>query len=388
MRIARDWHVASPGKPQLVAGAIEGLLSRLDPEAELYTRSDLRRISRFAPSGGAGVGIELRREPAQRRSERRGYRVISTRDASPAALAGIKAGDLITHVDGLPAGDIQHLAMMHVSLAGAPGTGVRVVLERADDEASPEEVVLERTDAPGPTLAVDEIAPGIARIRLAALDENVTASLERALSGLSALKADAGSRGVVLDLRSTAADGPESAATIADAFLESGPVLRTVSRARGSSRNADATPGDIAEGRPLVVLVDAGTAGAAEMLAAALHEGRRARLVGVKTAGRGAVRTLVALDARGGKGDQLRLTTGRLLTPAGAAIEGKGLMPDVVVEQTPATTRCRSLDIEDPAQAGRCVPRSVVQDGQLARAIALLGEPVVAAERMPAQAKP
>ncbi len=387
MRIARDWHVGSPDKPELVAGAIEGLLSRVDPEAELYTRSDLRHVARFAPDNTAGLGIDLRREPPQRRNERRGYRVIATRDGSPAALAGIKAGDLITHVDGRPTGDIPYLAMIHVRLGGASGTKVRLSVERSGDDTPPDEVMLTREVESRSSLAVDEVVPGVFRVRLAALADDTLEALEKAFAGLIASGSAAGTRGVVLDLRSTAAASTDSAGAVADAFLESGPVVRTVSRGRDTARTAEARPGDVARGRPLVVLVDSGTAGVAEMLAAALQEGRRARLVGTKTAGRGALRTLVALDKNGQKG-LLRLTTERLLTPAGAPIDGKGLVPSVVFEQAPVASRCRSLDIEDAGYPGRCVPRSLAQDGQLARAIALLGEPVVAAEQVPAPAKP
>jgi carboxyl-terminal processing protease len=387
MRIARDWHVETPGKPELVAGAIEGLLARVDPEAELYTRLELRQITRFAPGNSAGLGIEVRREPAQRRNHRPGYRVIATRDSGSAALAGIKAGDLITHIDDRPAGDIPHIAMKHIKLDGAPGTKVRLVLERSGGDGTPEQLVLTRTVEQAPSLVVDEVAPGIARVRLAELGGDTAEGLEDAFAGLTALGGVASYRGVVLDLRSTAGANLDAAGAIADAFLESGPVVRTMSRARDAARTAEARPGDLARGRPLVVLVDAGTAGAAEMLAAALHEGRRARLVGTRTAGRGALRTLLPLDKSVQKG-LLRITTERMLTPAGAPIEGKGLSPDLVVEQTPAMHRCRSLDIESTTQPGRCVPRSLAEDGQLARAVALLGEPIVAAGQSPAPPKP
>lgn len=387
MRIARDWHVATPGKPELVAGAIEGLLSRVDPESELYTREELRQIARFAPANTAGLGMEVRREPAQRRNDRPGYRVVATRDAGPAALAGIKAGDLITHIDGRPAGDIPYLAMKHVRLDGTPGTKVRLILERSGGDGAPEELVLIRAVEQVPPLVIDEVAPGIARVRLAELAGDAAEGLEKAFSGLAALGGAAGYRGVVLDLRSTAGASPDPAGAIADAFLESGPVVRTMSRSRDAARTAEARPGDLARGRPIVVLVDAATAGAAEMLAAALQEGRRARLVGTRTAGRGALRTLVPLDKSVQKG-VLRITTERILTPAGAPIDGKGLMPDLAVDQMPAAHRCRSLDIESAAQPGRCVPRSVDEDGQLARAVALLGEPIVAAGQSPAPPKP
>lgn len=377
MRIARDWHVAAPGKAELVAGAIEGLLARVDPEAEYYGRDDLRRISRFAPTGGAGVGIEVRREPAQRRHERRGHRVVATRDGSPAALAGIKAGDLITHVDGHPAGDIPHLVMVHIGLSGASGTSLHLTIERLGDEESTHEIELIRTAEPQPDIGVDEIRPGIARIRVAAVNAGTATAVRDALASRPSLRVDNGLRGLVLDLRSTAGESVEGASALADGFLDSGPVLRTVARAKGAGWTGDATAGDIAAGRPMIVLVDGGTAGTIEALAAALQGARRARIVGVRTAGRGALRTLVEVDRRSRKG-AVRMTTERLLTPAGAPLDGKGVAPDVPFEQTPASVRCRTLDIV--GADGRCAPRSLAEDGQLARALELLDEPVVAAK--------
>jgi len=377
MRIARDWHVATPSKADLVTGAIEGLLARVDPEAEYYGHDDLRRISRFAPMGGAGVGIEVRREPAQRRHERRGYRVVATRDGSPAALAGIKAGDLITHVDGHPAGDIPHLVMVHIGLSGAPGTSLHLTIERLGDETGAHELELTRTTKPGPQVVVDEMRPGIARIRVAAVGAGIATSVRDALAAHPTLHANEGPRGIVLDLRSTSGESVEAASALADGFLGSGPVLRTMTRGARAGRTIEATPGDIATGRPMVVLVDAGTAGPVEALAAALQGGRRARIVGTGTAGRGALRTLVEVDRRTRKG-AVRMTTERLLTPAGVPLDGKGVAPDVLFEQAPASVGCRSLDIVGPD--GRCGPRSFADDGQLARALAVLDEPVVAAK--------
>ena len=123
------------------------------------------------------------------------------------------------------------------------------------------------------------------------------------------------------------------------------------------------------------------------MLVAVLQENRRARLVGTKTAGRGAVRTLVALD-RGGRKGYLRMTTARLVTPGGAAIEGKGVVPDVVIEQLPPSPGCRTLDIADAASPGACLPRALAEDTQLQRAISLLDEPLMASQESRASAGP
>ena len=238
--------------------------------------------------------------------------------------------------------------------------------------------------AAAPSLAADEVAPGVTRVRIAAIDASAVAALGPALSAV----AGGGARGLILDLRSTSTGSAEDMRTLADAFLEGGPVLRIAARAADAGVAAEATPGDVIQGRPLVVLVDGGTSGVAEGLAAALKESRRARLVGVKTSGRGAVRTLVPLGPRGEKG-ALRITTSRLLTPAGAPLEGKGVVPDVVFDQLPAAPACRTLDAAVRTGGPRaCAPRTVAEDGQLGRAIGLLDEPVVAAKDASGVARP
>lgn len=385
MRIARDWHVGRPTKSELLAGAIEGLLARVDPEAEVYTRADLRRIPRFLHNANGDVGLEVRREPPARRQERRGYRVVSVRDGSPAATAGLKAGDLITRVDGRPAGGIAHLVMTHVELHGPVGSQVRLAVERGGEEA-PTEVTLIRAAAASPGVTVDEVGPGIALVRLSSVDGLTANGLPIALGALAALPTSS-SRGIVIDLRSVSGGGADEASSIGDAFLEAGGILKIQARSPGPMRSIEATPGDVAQGRPIVMLVDGGTAGAAEAIAAALRDNHRARLVGTRTAGRGAVRTLVPLGSHGEKG-ALRIATERLLTSTGATFEGKGLAPDVVAEQMPPSSRCRSLDIEAKSEPSSCVRRAVAEDAQLARAIVLLDEPMVTAKGAPHAARP
>ena len=378
MRIARDWHVERPTKAQLLAGAIDGLLARVDPEAELYARSDLRRISRFLPYVGGYIGLTVRREPPARRQERRGYRVVSVRDGSPAAAAGLKADDLITDVDGRRAGGIPYLVMAHVALVGPVGSELRLTVERGGDEP-PSEVRLTRAEPPtGPGIAVEEVGPGVARLRISDLGTLDATRLKEAIAAVASLPGGA-SRGVVVDLRSAAGGEADEARIAGDAFLESGDLLKLQTRADGPLPAIQATSGDIAHGRPLVVLVDGGTAGAAEIVAGALHHHHRARLVGTRTAGRCAIRSLLALGRRGEKG-AIRITTTRMLTPLGATCDGKGLVPEIVVEQAPASSRCRSLDIEDKQDQGRCIRRAVSEDAQLTRAIALLDEALVAAK--------
>jgi carboxyl-terminal processing protease len=400
MRIARDLHVERPGRPELVAGAVQGLLARIDPEAEVYSRADLRRIARFATTNRTTIGLEVRREPPPRRQVSRGYRVISSKDGSPSALAGLKAGDLITHIDGQPIGERSHFDVLHLLLSGTPGRSVHLTIEPAGDEPSTD-VILENSPIAtssgdgraGPAATgmagtqtgqtVSLAAPGIAYIRLASVDAPHAGEIERSLAEFGRVHPGT-LRGIVIDLRSTADGTIGGAHAIADAFLDggidAGAIVAVSSRDPDHKVHLAATAGDVAAGRPMAVLVDSGTAGAAEALTAALQESLRARVVGMPTAGRGAVRTLVPLGARGAKG-MLRITTGRLTTPSGRSLDGDGITPDVAQDQTPASMVCRSLDIMDSqSTAGRCRRRTFAEDGQLAKAVAILDEAVVAAK--------
>ncbi len=369
MRIARDWHVNRPGKPELVAGAIQGLLQRIDGEAEIYSRAELKQFTDTAAPAIDLIGLEIRRDPALRRQVGRGYRVVSSRDGSPAARAGLKAGDLITHIDGKPAGDMSYLAVTRWELVGATNTVLSLTLER-EGQSDPVEVQLTRAAAETVAVSIASVANGIAVIRIAAIEPTAAAAIERQLAALR--DGPSGSlRGVVVDLRGTASGGVAEAAAVADAFLDQGVVFATEARNARDVVSTSATPGDATSGRPLVVLIDAGTAGPAEVLAAALQDNKRARLVGAKSAGRAGVRTLRGLGRNGEKGS-LRMITSRQLTPLGKPIEGRGLTPDVALEQTPADTACRPIDISDPAAPGRCIRRKLDQDAQLGRALSIL----------------
>lgn len=176
---------------------------------------------------------------------------------------------------------------------------------------------------------------------------------------------------MVLDLRATAIGDGEGAAAIADLFLDRGVILNVERRQRRPGRRRLARAGDLIAGKALAVLIDEGTAGAAEALAAALVGNRRGRIIGIRSAGRGGIRTLEWLDRRGRKG-AIRMTTSRYLKPDGKGIEGEGVAPDVVEVQTPKDTACRSLDITSTDGGGTCKRRTLDQDGQLRAAIAHL----------------
>ncbi|MDX2157997.1 MAG: S41 family peptidase [Hyphomicrobiaceae bacterium] len=373
MKIARDWHVGRPGKPELMAGAARGMLHKLDPEADLYTRAELQRIG--DTDSVPQVGLDVRREQGPSRRSSPGYRVVSSRDGGPAAAIGLKAGDLITRVRGRAAGDMSYHGLLRLELPGAIGTDVDLTVERGDN-TEPERIRLPRGMGIGEAVTVDEPELGVLRVRIAAIEAPATSRLTQQIEAAVA-RSDPPLRGIVLDLRGTAGGSLAEVASLADALLDSGLLLREETRLPSGPEPQEARTGDVAQGRPVTVLVDAGTAGPAEALAAALRDNQRARLVGEKTAGRGALRTMRSLGRQGEKG-AIRIITARLSTPGGKPIEGAGVTPDLVISQAPADATCRSLDVRDPRQGGHCRRRNPAEDAQLQRAIATLTDAVAA----------
>jgi carboxyl-terminal processing protease len=379
MRIARDWHVEAPDKRALVTGAIDGLLVRLDPEAEFYAPADLRRF-RGTPRGAtADVGLIVRREERRRRAGSRGYRVVASRDGSPAARAGLKSGDLITQVNGQAAGDLSYLMLTQTILSGSAGQSIGLTVERGPAGMPETETLrLERREMSGDHAAeIVRIAPGALYIRAAELTPAAAADIEDRLG----TAADEATRGIVLDLRSVAFGTADGAAAMMDVFLSDGPLVAVAMRRDDAGKRPYARPGDAAQGRSLAVLVDAETAGPAEAVALGLRQANRARVVGVASAGRFEVRPLAPLGRRGEKG-AIRIVTARY-TPTQAPDPDTGrraIVPDVVVEQAPAHAVCRGVDHPD-LQAGQpiCRKRQLAEDAQLSRALALLDDAVIAA---------
>jgi carboxyl-terminal processing protease len=375
IRIAREWHVGRPSRRQLLRGAVDGLLRQVDAEAEYYPPETLRRLGRARYH--ATVGLEVRHEPAPRRGDSVGFRVISSRDGSAAASAGFKAGDLITMINGRQAGELSHLDVSELQFRGDPGTTVVVSVERGAEKQT-REVRLVRSDEKLSPVDIAEPTPGVLWVRVASV-ETAAATLIASEVTPAVGAIGLGLRGLVLDLRGTAGGDPEAAAAIADHFIATGPLFTERHRNATASRTYRAHPGDILSGRPISVLIDGGTAGAAEALATALKDNRRAKLIGGKSAGRGTIRTMLQLDRRGRKG-AIRMGIAKLVTAAGTEIEAKGLQPDVAAAQSPADQTCRSLDIAQHEAAGGCVRRDLAQDGQLRLAIEHLAPSIAAKE--------
>jgi carboxyl-terminal processing protease len=296
----------------IMRGAMHGLAEGLDPESAYITAEQVTAITKGETPPHGQVGLELTRQYY--------LRVIAAREGSPAFRAGMRAGDFIRQIDGEPTRDMSVFAGARL-LRGAPGSKVKLMVIRGN-AAEPHEVELVREDAKPLTPTVRSIQPGLALLRVPEFSSETPKQLRERLTSLR----DPRLQHLIIDLRSTAEGALETGLTAARLFVAEGTLGAHQTRAGKSPIAARAGDGSIS--MPVTVLVDNGTAGAAELFAAALNGNGRATLVGERTIGRAGMQELVKLP----DGTGLLMTTSRYLTPKEAVIHGKGLTPDVAVE--------------------------------------------------------
>ena len=314
----RDAYVEPVDDKKLMHSAIRGLLLDLDPHSTYFDKQDADAFDEQATGAYDGVGVELLQQPDNT------LRVIAPIDGTPAAKAGIKAGDVIVAIDGKPISGEDGME----PLRGAPGTKLTLSVVR-EGKAKPFDITLTRETIRVASVNERMLEPGYGYIRISAFQADTGAAFQQALDKLQTASGAPGKglRGLVLDLRSNPGGLLTSAVQVADDLLDKGNIVSTRGRIAVSDAKFDATPGDRLKGAPLVVLVDAGSASAAEVLAGALRDNNRARVVGSRTFGKGSVQTVLPLD----NGDSVKLTTARYYTPSGKSIQASGIVPDVVL---------------------------------------------------------
>ncbi|WP_374358227.1 S41 family peptidase [Thermomonas sp.] len=299
----------------LMQSAVRGLLLDLDPHSAYLKKADAEEFDELTSGAYDGVGLELQQLPEG------GVRIVAPLDDGPAERAGLRSGDLIIAIDGKPleagAGDAS------APLRGKAGTKVVVRIVRKGT-AQPFDVTLVRDTIRTTSVRSRMLEPGFGYVRLSSFQAATASDFNKAVD---ALQKDAPLRGLVLDMRSNPGGLLVGAVQIADELLDKGGIVSTKGRALIGDSRFDATPGDRLKGAPVVVLVDAGSASASEVLAGALRDNKRARVVGSRTFGKGSVQTLLPLD----NGDSVKITTARYYTPSGHSIQALGIVPDVVL---------------------------------------------------------
>lgn len=318
----RASHVDAVDGKRLLHAAMVGMLRALDPHSEYYDAETLAEFDRNMRGRYAGIGVEVVTFAGI-------LQVLAVAENSPASRGGVQPGDIIERIDGQASGAS---ARDSDRLRGPLDSTLRLSLRR-EGRAEPIEIELKRAPVVLPSVESEWIEPGIAHIRISQVRERSALELRQHLARLGT---EQKLRGIVLDLRGNPGGVVPAAVVISDSFLDSGRIVRTHSRLQELEAVFDAHPGDLAHGAAVVVLVDGATASAAELIAAALQENGRARVVGTRTFGKGSVQTVVPIES----GGAIKLTTARYFTPRGRSLQSAGVVPDVDL----AARRVRSAD--------------------------------------------
>ncbi|WP_182657295.1 S41 family peptidase [Stenotrophomonas lacuserhaii] len=305
---------------KLMQDAVRGLLLDLDPHSTYFDKEDAEAFDEQANGAYEGIGVELQQQP-----DNASLKIISPIDDTPAARAGILAGDLIIAIDGKPISAIQ----ASEPLRGPAGSKVVLTIVR-DGKPKPFDVSLARETIRVTSVRSRMLEPGYGYIRLSTFQADTAADFQKHARQLSK-QAGGQLKGLVLDLRSNPGGLLTAAVQVADDLIEKGNIVSTRGRISISDARFDATPGDLLKGAPVVVLVDAGSASASEVLAGALRDNQRARVIGSRTFGKGSVQTVLPLD----NGDSVKLTTARYFTPSGKSIQATGIVPEVELKPAP-----------------------------------------------------
>jgi len=302
----------------IVESAIRGIVAELDPHST-YLNAEQYQDIRSATSGSyAGIGLDVNLEGGK-------VTVVSPLEDAPAARAGILPGDVVIAVDDVPV-DENNVEASVARMRGAAGTQIKLAVQRSG-ETEPLQFALMRSQVHVRTVTSEYLGNGLAYVKLSAFADSTPRDLDRAAHELVEAADGKPLLGVVLDLRGNPGGVLDAAVRVADEFLSDGLIVSGNGRARQAKFEQFAHPGDVLEGVPAVVLVNGHSASAAEIVAGALQDHKRARIVGEQTYGKGSVQTVMPL----GEGTAIKLTTSRYLTPSGRSINGTGITPDVVV---------------------------------------------------------
>jgi carboxyl-terminal processing protease len=306
---------------ELIESAINGMLQSLDPHSSYMNAEAFKEMQVQTRGKFGGLGIEVTLDKGV-------VKVVSPIDDTPAAKAGIQSGDYITHINGKPIIG-QSLRDAVKKMRGPVGSKITIQIRRGKQK--PFDVTLTRAVITVKSVR-SKIYGDIGYLRITAFTQQTGVGVRRALTRFKEQLGDKW-RGVVVDLRNNPGGLLNQAVEVADAFLDKGEIVSTRGREAQVSSRFNAKPGDMANGIPVVVLINGGSASASEIVAGALQDHRRAILLGTKSFGKGSVQTIIPLGNHGA----MRLTTARYYTPSGRSIQAKGIVPDILVEQAKVT---------------------------------------------------
>ncbi len=343
---------------QLIRGAIDGMLASLDPHSAYLDGADLQRLETMIDGNYTGLGLSVQMEDGA-------VKVISPFRGSPAMEAGIKAGDYITHLDGelIYGGDLDEAVSR---MRGPAGTSIRLTIFRTGRD-EPFDVTVTRGLIELEPVTHELKTGGIGLIMVNEFSRDVGADV---FSAWEDLRKQAGGRlnGLVLDLRANPGGSLDEAVALSDLFLEDGQIVSQRGRAQGETFVYEAETvyrGEIAEDVPMIVLIDAGSASASEIVAGALQDHRRALIMGQRSFGKGSVQTLLPL----GRDAALKLTTARYYTPSGHSVQEGGIEPDIAVPQLsdPDLAKRAKFTLRESDLRGHLINEAALEDEEMER---------------------
>jgi carboxyl-terminal processing protease len=319
-RVRADY-VEKPDDSKLVESAINGMLAGLDPHSSYMDPKSFRDMQVQTRGEFGGLGIEVTMEDGL-------VKVVAPIDDTPAAKAGVMANDIITHLDDEA---VQGLTLNQAvdKMRGPVNTKIKLTIMRKGAD-KPIEVNIVRDIIRVKSVRWHPEGSDIGYIRVTQFNEQTTDGLKQAINDLNSQLGADKIKGYVLDLRNNPGGLLDQAISVSDTFLEKGEIVSTRGRNPEETQRFNARPGDVIKSKPLIVLINGGSASASEIVAGALQDHKRATLIGTRSFGKGSVQTIIPLGAGNGA---LRLTTARYYTPSGRSIQAKGISPDIEVLQ-------------------------------------------------------
>ncbi|MFG1477286.1 S41 family peptidase [Xanthobacter sp. V4C-4] len=316
----RSDYVEKPEDAKLIEAAINGMLQSLDPHSSYMDAKNHRDMQVQTKGEFGGLGIEVTMEDGL-------VKVVAPMEDTPAAKAGVLAGDLITKLNG---DQVQGMTLNEAvdKMRGAVGTPITLTIVRKGAD-KPLDLKVTRDTIKIKVVRSRVESDDIAYIRVNSFNEQTFDGLKKAIEDLTAQVGPDKIKGYIIDLRNNPGGLLDQAIAVSDAFLDRGEIVSTRGRNPEETQRFNARGGDLAKGKPVIVLVNGGSASASEIVAGALQDQKRATVLGSRTFGKGSVQTIIPLGQNGA----LRLTTARYYTPAGRSIQAKGIEPDIVLVQ-------------------------------------------------------